>query len=360
MSFIARPKSDRGFRPALVALEGRALMSVSPSRLHHVAGVVHAAATTRANATITPITSPTGSSQAGGYRFLNFDGPGAGTNANTGTNINGIANDGVTVGLTIGNTPGNNNFLARPRSNRFATTTNIAGAAGASAFGVNNSGTVVGSDGINSAFTLSRGTVRTFLPNGASAATAFGINDRGVIVGQETAGQVTTGFLRVPGRNARTPAQDILVTGPGGLILVNVQGINNQGLAVGFYSNGSTTHGLIANQRSALNGTITSTAVADPTIPAVAGESGATFVFSQILGVNDRGIAVGYYGDSTGSQHGFLYNTKTAQYSFLDDPNVAFNNGVEVTQITGITNSGELTGFYSDATGAFHGFVAYR
>jgi len=35
-----------------------------------------------------------------------------------------------------------------------------------------------------------------------------------------------------------------------------------------------------------------------------------------------------------------------------------FDNGVEVTQITGITNSGEITGFYSDASGVFHGFVA--
>ncbi|MGZ3388138.1 MAG: hypothetical protein ACXVCF_00930 [Isosphaeraceae bacterium] len=31
---------------------------------------------------------------------------------------------------------------------------------------------------------------------------------------------------------------------------------------------------------------------------------------------------------------------------------------MEVTQITGITNSGEITGFYSDANGVFHGFVA--
>ena len=67
---------------------------------------------------------------------------------------------------------------------------------------------------------------------------------------------------------------------------------------------------------------------------------------------------MGYYGDSTGSQHGFFYNTNTGQYSFLDDPNAAFNNGVEITQITGINDSGEITGFYSDANGVFHGFVA--
>lgn len=57
-------------------------------------------------------------------------------------------------------------------------------------------------------------------------------------------------------------------------------------------------------------------ALADPAIPNVMGEPGATFVFSQILGINDDGIAVGYYGDSTGSQHGFLYNTNTGHTLF--------------------------------------------
>ena len=91
----------------------------------------------------------------------------------------------------------------------------------------------------------------------------------------------------------------------------------------------------MAQENSAVNGVITGTPIADPVIPTVAGEPGATFVFSQILSVNDKGIAVGYYGDSTTSQHGFIYNTHTGQYTFLDDPNAAFSNGVEVTQITG-------------------------
>ena len=82
-------------------------------------------------------------------------------------------------------------------------------------------------------------------------------------------------------------------------------------------------------------------------------------MFSQILPINNKGIAVGYYGDSTTSQHGFLYNTHTGQYTFLDDPSEQFSNaGMEITQITGMNNSGEITGFYSDANGVFHGFVA--
>ena len=42
--------------------------------------------------------------------------------------------------------------------------------------------------------------------------------------------------------------------------------------------------------------------------------------------MNDAGIAVGYYGDSTTSQHGYLYDTATGVYTFLDDPAAAFHN----------------------------------
>jgi hypothetical protein len=83
--------------------------------------------------------------------------------------------------------------------------------------------------------------------------------------------------------------------------------MNNNDLIVGFYlGTDGQVHGFMANASSAQNGQLTGTAIADPTIPSVAGEPGATFVFSQILGINDQGIAVGYCGDSTASQHGFL------------------------------------------------------
>jgi hypothetical protein len=141
---------------------------------------------------------------------------------------------------------------------------------------------------------------------------------------------------------------------------VNAQSINNQGEVVGFYvGNDGQDHGFMVNIKGLKGGsTVTGIPITDPTIPNVPGEPGATFVFSQVLSVNDKGVAVGYYGDSTTSQHGFVYNTHNGVYSFLDDPDEAFSNGVEVTQITGITDSNEITGFYSDANGVFHGFVA--
>ena len=101
---------------------------------------------------------------------------------------------------------------------------------------------------------------------------------------------------------------------------LNAQGINNNGLIVGFYlGNDGQVHGFMANASSAVNGSLTGTPITDPTIPNPV-EPGATFVFSQVLGINDQGIAVGYYGDSTISQHGYFYNTNTNSYTFLDDP----------------------------------------
>jgi uncharacterized membrane protein len=354
-----RSPHRRDLRPSVDLLEGRALLNAAmPHDVHkaHVAVQVadakhdnHGQQNTGPSATIL------GTANAGRFQFLNFDGPTPGTNAATGTNANGIANSGTSVGFTIDNDGNLHNFTVNPLRSTKLQLLNINGSTKAMAFGVNSSGVVVGTDGNGNAFYLSRGVVKTFIPTGGSSATAFGINDNGTIVGQYVNGGATPGFIRVNGKTF------ITINAPSGPNTVNAQGINNKGLVVGFYvGTDGQDHGFMVNESFGRRTptSLTGTAIADPTIPNVAGEPGATFVFSQILGINDKGIAVGYYGDSTTSQHGFLYNTKTGQYTFLDDPSEAFNNGVEVTQITGITNSGEITGFYSDANGVFHAFVA--
>lgn len=291
---------------------------------------------------------------ADGYTFTNFDfSPLTGTA--TGSNVNGISNSGQVVGTTVdvNGMPTFTNFSGNPLT---GTLTQLNTGAGQTAFGINSAGDVGGGNGTN-AFFLPNGGSLQILTTPAGAINAFGINDNGNIVGQFTSGTNTPGFIL----NSATGTTFTTINQPMGITadVINAQGINNHGLVVGFYlGNDGQVHGFTASDRAAKNSTLTGTAVADPTIPAVPGEPGATFVFSQILGINDHGIAVGYYGDSTTSQHGFIYNTNTGKYTFLDDPSEAFDNGVEVTQITGITNSGEITGFYSDANGVFHGFVA--
>ena len=333
-----RSPRRRDLRPSLDPLEERALLNAAP--------LLQAS-----DPHITIL------NQVGGYRFTNFDGPNAGNIAPAGTVMNGIANSGTAVGVTTANDGTLTNFTANPLKTTRARLVNIIGSTTAMAFGINSAGTVVGTDGNGNAFSLNRhGVQKTFIPDGGLSAMAFGINDRVNIVGQYVTSTATPGFILVHGGKSL-----ITINAPNapGTNVVNAQGINNNGLVVGFYlGNDGQVHGFMASDRAAKNGTLTGTAVADPTIPVIPGEPGATFVFSQILGINDHGIAVGYFGDSTTSQHGFIYNTNTGKYTFLDDPNAAFSNGVEITQITGITNSGEITGFYSDANGVFHGFVA--
>jgi hypothetical protein len=285
-----------------------------------------------------------------GYSFTNFGFPGSGDLLGTGTNVNGIANSGVTVGFSMGNDGNFANFVRNPDG----TTSSLNLNPTAMAFGVNSAGDVVGTQN-GAAFLLQQGGTPQTLTNLPNATSAFGINDKGNIVGQYAAGATMPGFFV----NSSAGNGLLTINAPSGPDIVNAQGINNNGSVVGFYlGTDGQDHGFTANTASATNGILTGSAIADPILPNVAGEPGATFVFSQILGVNDQGIAVGYYGDSTTSQHGFLLNLKTDAYTFLDDPSEQFDNGVEVTQITGINDSGEIAGFYSDAGGVFHGFTA--
>jgi hypothetical protein len=223
--------------------------------------------------------------------------------------------------------------------------------------GINSAGNIVAGNGVTAFYLPNGGSPQTLnVPGGAI--NAFGINDKGNIVGQfNTAGGAVPGFY-LPNIGSNTFIQIDAPTVAGANV-VNAQGVNDNGLVVGFYlGNDGQVHGFDASIFNAMNGFLAGNAIPDPLIPSVPGEPGATFVFSQILGINDAGLAVGYYGDSTSSQHGFLYNTNTGKYTFLDDPAEAFSNGVEVTQITGITNAGDLSGFYTDANGVAHSFLA--
>jgi hypothetical protein len=290
-----------------------------------------------------------GTVHAGGFTFINFDPPESGQSV--GSNANGLSSRGYVVGTAVnaGNAPTGYNFTGTP-----ASAAPLKAAAGALAFGINGFGEVVGTANGLAFFLPHGGTLQT-LTVPPAATNAFNINDNHTIVGQYNLKNETPGFV-LPNAQSKTY---ISINAPAGPNVVNAQGINNFGLVVGFYLGiDGQTHGFMAHTKDARNGVLTGTAIPDPVIPNIAGEPGATFVFSQVLAVNDAGIAVGYYGDSTTSQHGFIYNTNTGRYTFLDDPSEAFLNGVEVTQITGINDSGELVGFYTDANGIAHSFTA--
>jgi hypothetical protein len=166
---------------------------------------------------------------AGGYTFTNFDfSPLTGTA--TGSNVNGISNTGQVVGTTVdmNGAPIFTNFSGSP----FTTLTQLNTGAGQTAFGINSAGNVVGGNGTNAFFLPNGGSLQP-LTTPPGAINAFGINDRGNIVGQFTSGNNTPGFI-LP---SNTSTSFTTINQPTGITsdVINAQGINNNGLVVGFY-----------------------------------------------------------------------------------------------------------------------------
>ncbi len=263
--------------------------------------------------------------------FTTVDGPGGATT------LNGISNAGTAVGFTTSN-GANANFSL---SGGAFTALNLGDPAGM-ANAVNTAGTVVGVANGN-AFTLIGSKQTTLTPPGATASAAFGISDGGTIVGQFASGTQMPGFVDVAGT--------FKTVSPATATVTSVQGVNNKGKAIGFFSpDGVHQHGFTYD--------VNTQAVATLPDPSTARTQSGGLVLTQFLALNDNGEAVGYYQTTNGSQYGFLFNLTTQAYTYLDDPQAAPVSGVQVTQITGVTNSGEICGFFIDAAGVQHGFLA--
>src|SRR3974390_758848 len=190
------------------------------------------------------------------YNFTNFNGPGSGNIANTGTNMNGIANNGAAVGVGISNTGAFTNFVRNP--NGTFTTLNINGSTTAMALGINSGGDVVGTVNATAFFLPHGGSVQTLTTPGG-ATTALGINDMGNIVGQFTSGATTPGFYIA----SSSSLNFITINAPSGPNAVNAQGVNNNGLIVGFYlGTDGQVHGFMGLAGNAVGGMLTGTPIA--------------------------------------------------------------------------------------------------
>jgi hypothetical protein len=175
----------------------------------------------------------------------------------------------------------------------------------------------------------------------------LGINDAGKISGYfgiGSKGHPNKGYLLLPPykqtdyRNQNFP----------GSKQTQVTGLNNTGIDVGFFSTQDKAN-LVDNNFGyySLNGAHfhkVDFPTSNPASPPV----------DQLLGVNDAGLAVGFYNDSSGNSHGYLYNTKTNKYASY---NPGIGGATSVTA-TGINNSDCISGFFSRGTGPAHAFYA--
>jgi hypothetical protein len=124
-----------------------------------------------------------------------------------------------------------------------------------------------------------------------------------------------------------------------------VTGLNNTGTTVGFYadSNGATTPNFIGFVDK--SGTFTS--VINPFTPAAPNTN-------QLLGVNDSNIAVGFYIDGNGNAQAYEYNIGALTFTPIALPSA---DDAVMTTATGINDSGEISGFFENASGVTEGFL---
>lgn len=125
---------------------------------------------------------------------------------------------------------------------------------------------------------------------------------------------------------------------PAGTGNAQATGVNNSGVACGFYvDSAGVNHGFLLN-----NGVLTTL-----------NYPGSTF--TQALGLNNSNQVVGTFTDAQGNGHGFLYNIQYGIYQQIDDPLAVPPSG---TVANGINNAGDIVGFYADEVGNTDGFVA--
>jgi hypothetical protein len=177
----------------------------------------------------------------------------------------------------------------------------------------------------------------------------LGINNSGTIAGyfgSGAAGHPNQGYTVVPpyGQANFTPENF-----PGSA-QTQVIGINNAGVTVGFWSNTNAGVGLDSNF-GFVDQAGTFTNVNNPNTPAVTPST------NQLLGVNDSKVAVGFYTDANGVNHGYTYTIAANTFSpNINDPNSGTAAG-QGTTAAAINSPGEIAGFYVDAGGVTHGFT---
>lgn len=194
-----------------------------------------------------------------------------------------------------------------------------------------------------SAVTAGASTSYTFNEHRDHLDTSFnqllGINDQGQIAGYFGAGTSATvhpnrGYVAFPPYN--NAIGNFHNENFPGAAQTQVIGINNSGTTVGFYADAAGDNFGFVRWHGVFR------AVIDPNTPAA---TAAAPQVNQLLGLNNDGLAVGFYTDSSGNPHGYTFNFHNDTFH-----NTVLGLGASAVTTTGINNSGEITGFYQNST----------
>jgi hypothetical protein len=169
----------------------------------------------------------------------------------------------------------------------------------------------------------------------------LGINDEGVIAGyfgSGMAGHPNKGYVLLPPRYSQ---QSYINENFPGSVQTQVTGLNNRGVTVGFWADAAGNNFGWVN----VHGTFRQAdyPTGDPASPSV----------DQLLGVNDEDVAVGFYTDGQGTNHGYSFNIQTGQFRSIVDPH---SPGASLSA-NAINDFGDVAGSYTAADGTMDGFL---
>jgi probable HAF family extracellular repeat protein len=177
-----------------------------------------------------------------------------------------------------------------------------------------------------------------FDPVGSQRTIADGINDVGVVTGEYLSADWFPGCGCGRHGFVRTPNGSLTTFDPDGSISTRALGINNAGVIVGYYGDGSHAQGFIRTP----DGKFTQQDFPSP--PAF--ESGLT-------DINNRGDIVGGY-DTGDVATSINYVLQHGRYTVMPD---APGSAPLLTFASGINDLGWLTGYFQDTAGNDHGFL---
>ena len=166
----------------------------------------------------------------------------------------------------------------------------------------------------------------------------LGVNNKGVIAGYFGSGA----------QNHPNKGYVLLPFGHGnylnenfpGSVQTQVTGLNDRGVTVGFWSNSNT-----ANMVNANFGFYT---IGDHfhTVNFPTGDNASPQV-DQLLGVNDHDVAVGFYTNGQGSNRGYEYNIYTRTFTRVLVPGAPGGQAGPSLTAAAINNYGDVAGFYN-------------
>jgi hypothetical protein len=241
-----------------------------------------------------------------------------------------IANDGNIVGGYANSRFPENGYL-RLANGRFRGRIIVPGANFTTVTGINNAGLICGSwlTEVRHGFFFDGANYTQFDLPGNTNTYVEGVNEAGDFAGIAIDAQgVHTQFISVAG-----VITTFSIPGISDAEVV-VRDINNSGQVAGYYLQG-IAHGYLRDA----DGTLTY-----PIDYPVTGAS------TEILGLNDQGVMVGFYEPPGSDEHAFV--VQDGSFISYDHPDGS------ATHFGGINNSGTICGDYRDAMGNSHGFVA--